>query len=139
MQAGAAAAFDLYDHLLGEDDGEGGVARELGRAVLPLSTYTQWYWKIDLHNLLHFVALRADPHAQAEIRAYAGVLLDLVERWVPVTAEAFRDYRLAAAHLSRGQLEAVRRRLRGEAVAAEDVGLSPREWRELATILGEDG
>jgi thymidylate synthase (FAD) len=140
MADGAATAFDLYDKLLGEGGEDApAVARELGRAVLPLSTYTQWYWKIDLHNLLHFVALRADPHAQAEIRAYAGVLLDLVERWVPVTAEAFRDYRLAAAHLSRGQLEAVRRRLRGEAVAAEDVGLSPREWRELATILGEDG
>lgn len=139
MRTSAAAAFDLYDHLLGEDDGEGGVARELGRAVLPLSTYTQWYWKIDLHNLLHFVALRADPHAQAEIRAYADVILDLVRRWVPTTAEAFRDYRLEGASLSRGQLEAIRRRLRGEAVAAEDVGLSAREWRELATILGEDG
>jgi thymidylate synthase (FAD) len=141
MDAHARAAFDLYDALLaeGEDEDGGGVARELGRAVLPLSTYTQWYWKIDLHNLLHFVALRVDPHAQAEIRAYAAVLLDLVERWVPVTAAAFRDYRLEGASLSRGQLEAIRRRLRGEAVAADDVGLSAREWRELATILGEDG
>jgi thymidylate synthase (FAD) len=85
------------------------------------------------------VALRADPHAQAEIRAYAEVILDLVRRWVPVTAEAFRDYRLEGAGLSRGQLEAIRRRLRGEPVNAEDVGLSAREWRELATILDEDG
>jgi len=139
MDGHARAAFDLYDALLADDGDGGAVARELGRAVLPLSTYTQWYWKIDLHNLLHFVALRADPHAQAEIRAYAEVLRDLVGRWVPVTAEAFRDYRLEGASLSRGQLEAIRRRLRGEAVTAEDVGLSAREWRELATILGEDG
>ncbi|NBB71914.1 MAG: FAD-dependent thymidylate synthase [Alphaproteobacteria bacterium] len=144
MDAHARAAFDLYDALLADGDGgdgdEGGaVARELGRAVLPLSTYTQWYWKIDLHNLLHFVALRVDPHAQAEIRAYAEVLRDLVERWVPVTAEAFRDYRLQGANLSRGQLEAIRRRLRGDVVDAADVGLSAREWRELATILGEEG
>jgi thymidylate synthase (FAD) len=140
MRDAARGAFDLYDHWLGDDGAEGpAVARELARTVLPLSTYTQWYWKIDLHNLLHFVALRADPHAQAEIRAYAAVLLNLVERWVPVTAAAFRDYRLEGATLSRGQLEAVRRRLRGEPVSADEVGLSAREWRELATILGEDG
>jgi len=139
MRDEAQGAFDLYDHLLGEDAADApAVARELARAVLPLSTYTQWYWKIDLHNLLHFVALRADPHAQSEIRAYAAVLLDLVERWVPVTAAAFRDYRLEGASLSRGQLEAIRRRLRGETVTAEDVGLSTREWRELATILDEE-
>ena len=140
MAAQAADAFDLYDQLLDEGAADApAVARELARAVLPLSTYTQWYWKIDLHNLLHFVALRADAHAQAEIRAYADVILELVRRWVPVTAEAFRDYRLEGAALSRGQLEAIRRRLRGEPVNAEDVGLSAREWRELATILDEDG
>ena len=140
MAAQATDAFDLYDQLLGEEAADApAVARELARAVLPLSTYTQWYWKIDLHNLLHFVALRADPHAQAEIRAYADVILELVRRWVPVTAEAFRDYRLEGAALSRGQLEAIRRRLRGEPVNAADVGLSAREWRELATILDEDG
>jgi thymidylate synthase (FAD) len=141
MEDHAGAAFDLYDALLGGDErGEGGegLARELARTVLPLSAYTQWYWKIDLHNLLHFIALRADPHAQAEIRAYAEVLLDLLRRWVPVTAEAFRDYRLEGASLSRGQLEAIRRRLRGETVQAEEVGLSEREWRELATMLDED-
>ncbi|MFP4360008.1 MAG: FAD-dependent thymidylate synthase [Alphaproteobacteria bacterium] len=139
MRDAAQDAFDLYDHLLGGEAADvPTVARELARAVLPLSTYTQWYWKIDLHNLLHFVALRADPHAQAEIRAYAAVLLDLVERWVPVTAAAFRDYRLEGASLSRGQLEVIRRRLRGETVSAEEVGLSAREWRELATILDEE-
>lgn len=132
----AAAAFDLYDALIAEDGPA--VARELGRAVLPLATYTQWYWKIDLHNLLHFVALRADPHAQYEIRAYAEVLLDIVRKWVPLTAAAFENYRLEGAHLSKVQLEVVRRRLRGEAVSADESGLGAREWRELATILGED-
>ncbi len=136
MRAHAEEAFDLYDSLL---DGEDGVARELGRTVLPVSAYTQWYWKIDLHNLLHFLALRADPHAQLEIRAYAEVLIDIVNKWVPITAAAFDAHRLQGASLSRGQVEAIRRRLRGETVAAADVGLSAREWRELATILGEDG
>ena len=81
--------------------------------VLPLNAYTQWYWKIDLHNLLHFVALRADPHAQYEIRAYAEVLLDVVRRWVPLTYAAFVDYRLKAAELSAKALAVVRRMLRG--------------------------
>lgn len=138
MQAQAEAAFDLYDALIEPEDGATGVARELGRAVLPLSTYTQWYWKIDLHNLLHFVALRADPHAQYEIRAYADVLLDILHKWVPLTTKAFTAHRLEGASLSAAQLEAVRRRLNGETVTAADVGLSAREWRELATILGED-
>jgi thymidylate synthase (FAD) len=133
----ATAAFDLYDALIAEDGS--GVARELARAVLPLATYTQWYWKIDLHNLLHFVALRADPHAQHEIRAYADVLLDIVRKWVPLTAAAFENHRLEGAHLSKTQLDVIRRRLAGEAVDAADSGLGAREWRELATILGEDG
>lgn len=139
MRAQADAAFDLYDDLLGAPAEAGtSVARELARAVLPLSTYTQWYWKIDLHNLLHFVALRADAHAQYEIRAYADVLLDIVRKWVPLTAAAFVNHRMEGASLSAGQLQAIRRRLRGEPVSAADVGLSAREWRELATILGEE-
>ena len=139
MRAQGEAAFDVYDALLA-DAAEGGpaVARELARAVLPLATYTQWYWKIDLHNLLHFIALRADPHAQSEIRAYADVLTEIVRKWVPVTANAFESYRLHGASLSREQLEVIRRRLQGQPVTAADVGLGAREWRELATILGED-
>jgi len=127
-------AFTTYDRLLG--DGEHpGIARELARIVLPLSTYTQWYWKIDLHNLLHFLELRIDPHAQWEIRAYAEVIMDIVRRWVPLTAAAFEEYRLHGACLSRTALSVVRRMLRGEEVRQEDSGLSAGEWRELMRLL----
>ncbi|MFW5681239.1 MAG: FAD-dependent thymidylate synthase [Pseudomonadota bacterium] len=133
MREAGEAAFDLYDALLDQDD----LARELARGVLPLSTYTQWYWKIDLHNLLHFVALRADPHAQYEIQAYGRVLLEIVEKWVPLTYRAFVEYRVEGANLSRGQLEVVRRLLRGEAVEPEASGLSQREWAELQHLLDD--
>ena len=106
--------------------------------VLPTNVYTQWYWKTDLHNLLHFIALRADPHAQYEIRAYAEVLLDIVRRWVPLTYEAFVNYQLKGAELSAKALEVVRRELRGERVTQEASGLSPREWRELQSLLPLD-
>ncbi|WP_159710506.1 FAD-dependent thymidylate synthase [Geminicoccus flavidas] len=136
------AAFRCYHELLNADaEGQpldpqrSGVARELARVVLPLSTYTQWYWKTDLHNLLHFVALRLDPHAQAEIRAYAQVIAEIVRRWVPITFEAFTDYRLNAMELSGPALAILRRMLGGEKVTVEDSGLSPREWRELMNAL----
>jgi thymidylate synthase (FAD) len=128
-------AFTAYDQLLGEGD-RPGVARELARIVLPLSTYTQWYWKIDLHNLLHFLALRADPHAQYEIRAYAEVIFGIVRRWVPLTAEAFENYRLRAVTLSARAREVVRRMIAGETVTQETSGLSAGEWRELVAALG---
>ncbi len=133
----SATSFTVYDKLLGDDE-HPGIARELARIVLPLSTYTQWYWKIDLHNLLHFIALRADPHAQYEIRVYAELLLDIVRRWVPLTAAAFEEYRLQAATLSATALDVVRRLLRGEQVTQETSGLSGREWRELQALLGVD-
>ena len=124
------AAFTIYGKLLGDDQTTGreryGIARELARIVLPLNTYTQWYWKIDLHNLMHFVALRADPHAQREIRAYAEVLADIVRRWLPLTAAAFEEYRLSARLLSATALSVIRRMLAGEAVTQSESGLSPR-------------
>jgi len=138
-------SYEQYLGLLNQDEGGNpldadrqGLARELARMVLPLNAYTQWYWKIDLHNLLHFVSLRADPHAQYEIRAYAEVLLDVVRRWVPLTHAAFVDYRLEGAELSAQGLATVRRMLKGEDVAQEDSGLSPREWRELRALLQLD-
>jgi thymidylate synthase (FAD) len=103
---------------------------------LSLGFYTQWYWKIDLYNLLHFLSLRADPHAQYEIRAYAEAMLDTVKLWVPHVHEAFEDYRLGAFTLSRGGLAVVRRMIRGETVTQAESGLSPREWRELEVALG---
>ena len=104
--------------------------------MLPVNYYTQFYWKIDLHNLLHFLSLRADAHAQYEIRAYADVILDkIVMRWVPATHQAFRDYGMDAVSLSAGGLVVVRRMLAGEAVDQENSGLSKREWRELMAVL----
>ena len=134
LKEDAVRAYDHYRDMLERDD----LARELARMNLPLNVYTQWYWKCDLHNLFHFLSLRTDPHAQYEVRAYAEAMLGTVERWVPLAAEAFRDYRLAAAELSAGALAVVRRMLSGEEVAAGDSGLSPREWRELMAVLGRD-
>lgn len=132
-----------YEAMLNED-AEGnprdparrGLARELARMNLTLNTYTQWYWKIDLHNLLHFLSLRADPHAQYEIRVYADAMLETVKRWVPVTYEAFVNYRLGGAQISASGLAVIRRLLAGEAVTQADSGMSAREWRELMTVLG---
>lgn len=102
------AAYATYADLIEEDDGGVGLARESARAVLPLSTYTEWYWKIDLHNLLHFLRLRADPHAQFEIRAYANVICELVEAWLPNVWEAFVDYQLESVTLSRMEVARLR-------------------------------
>ncbi len=139
----AERCYAHYEELLNEDEAGGrrdperaGLSRELARMNLTLSTYTQWYWKIDLHNLMHFLALRADSHAQYEIRVYAEAMLETLRRWVPLTAAAFAEYRLGSATLSATALAVVRRLLAGETVVAADSGLSPREWRELMAILG---
>ena len=139
-------AYAAYKNLLNENTKRTsrnpnytGLARELARAVLPVNYYTQFYWKIDLHNLLHFLSLRADAHAQYEIRAYADVILDkIVMSWVPATYQAFRDYAMDAASLSAGGLAVVKRMLSGEAVDQASSGLSKREWRELMAVLGRD-
>ncbi len=142
----AARNYDHYLEMLNEDDqgrvldeGRQGLARELARMNLTLNAYTQWYWKTDLHNLFHFLRLRADAHAQYEIRVYAEAMLGTVEAWVPLAAEAFRDYRLGAVTLSAQMLDIVRRMLAGEAVTQESSGLSKREWRELQEIVGRAG
>src|SRR5690242_2057706 len=87
----------------------GDVARELARIDLPLSTYTQWYWKIDLHNLLHFLKLRVDTHAQWEIQEYGRVMAGMLKRVAPLSYEAFIDYDVCGARVSRMELEALRR------------------------------
>lgn len=137
-------AYASYEEMLNENelgdtfsDDKKGLTRELARINLPVSFYTQWYWKVDLHNLFHFLSLRADPHAQYEIRVYADAILDLVKKWVPIAAEAFEDYRMNGAHLSKSGLDVVRRLLDGENVQQEDSKMSPREWRELMTLLGK--
>jgi thymidylate synthase (FAD) len=121
------------------DESKAGLARELARMNLTLNTYTQWYWKTDLHNLMHFLRLRADAHAQYEIRAYAEVMLDVLKAWTPICFDAFKDYRMGGVHLSEPALAIVKRMLGGEAVTQETSGLSKREWRELAESLGIKG
>ena len=134
----AEQTYANYETLLNEnssggvlDEGKSGIARELARMNLTLNTYTQWYWKIDLNNLLHFLALRADDHAQYEIRVYADVMLDLVKKWVPLTYEAFEDYRMGGTELSGKEIKLMRKLLKGEKVSFEEEGLSKREWSEL--------
>jgi thymidylate synthase (FAD) len=121
------------------DPARSGLARELARMNLTLNTYTQWYWKADLHNLLSFLRLRADPHAQYEIRVYAEAMMDIAKRWVPLSYEAFEEYRLGAVSLSRTGVQVVARMIAGERVDQANSGLTPREWRELTTALGLSG
>jgi len=127
--------MDEAGQVLEED--EPGLARELARMNLTLNYYTQWYWKTDLHNLMHFLRLRADPHAQYEIRAYAESMTDTLKRWVPLTYAAFLEYRAGAAHISATGLSIVRRMLKGEKVTQETSSLSKREWTELMETLGQ--
>jgi thymidylate synthase (FAD) len=142
LREDATRCYDHYAEMLNEDEAgtqrdptRQGLARELARMNLTLNTYTQWYWKIDLHNLLHFLALRADPHAQYEIRAYAEVMMRTAEAWVPLAYAAFRDYRLGAATLSAPMLKVVRRMIAGEQVEQPSSGLNRREWTELMQAL----
>ena len=119
----------------GADPTRLGISRELARIGLGLNTYTQWYWKVDLHHLLGFLRLRADPHAQYEIRAYAEAILEIVAQWVPLTHEAFLEYRLGAVSLSATGAGLVRRALAGERIDFENSGLSRREWDDLAATF----
>jgi thymidylate synthase (FAD) len=112
-----------------------GLARELARMNLPLNCYTQWYWKIDLHNLLHFLNLRADSHAQYEIRVYAEIMLDIVKKWVPHCYQAFIKNNKTGKNFSGPALEIIKKMLKGEKVSQENSGLSPREWGELMQTI----
>jgi len=143
LRGDAMQTYDHYAVMLNEgpdgapvDPERQGLARELARMNLTLNTYTQWYWKTDLHNLLHFLSLRADAHAQYEIRAYADVMLEALQAWVPITAQAFRDYRLGAVTFSAPMLEIIKRMLAGEAVEQATSGISKREWTEMMVSLG---
>jgi len=145
LREDATQTYDHYLEMLNEDEAgqprdaaRSGLARELARMNLTLNTYTQWYWKTDLHNLLHFLSLRADGHAQYEIRVYAEAMLKTVQAWVPHCYEAFADYRMGAVTMSSQMLSIVRRMLAGEVVEQAGSGLSKREWRELMETLGRE-
>ncbi|MCV6595879.1 MAG: FAD-dependent thymidylate synthase [Mangrovicoccus sp.] len=130
----AARSYDNYESMLSQE-GQRGLARELARMNLPTNIYTQWYWKVDLHNLFHFLRLRADAHAQYEIRVYADAICKIVAQWVPAAYAAFEDYRMNGTNLSGPALACLRRMLAGEEVTQDSSGMSAGEWREFSALL----
>ena len=138
LKTDAERTYNNYEEMLNErfdgsiiNDNQIGLARELARMNLTLNTYTQWYWKTDLLNLMNFLRLRADHHAQYEIRAYADVMLDTLKKWVPITYEAFMDYRVGGTEVSAKGKLIIQKLIKGEEVSMEGSGLSKREWNEL--------
>ena len=138
LKKDAEQTYNNYEKMLNErydgrivDENKVGLARELARMNLTLNTYTQWYWKTDLLNLMNFLRLRADDHAQYEIRAYADAMLDTLKKWVPTTYEAFMDYRVGGTEVSAKGKSIIQKLIKGEKVSIEDSGLSKREWNEL--------
>ena len=134
----AERTYDNYETMLNQkfdgstiDENKKGLARELARMNLTLNTYTQWYWKTDLLNLMNFLRLRADHHAQYEIRVYADIMLDTLKRWVPITYDAFMDYRVGGTEVSAKGKVIIQKLLKGEEINLEQSGLSKREWNEL--------
>ena len=135
LKSDAAQMYDHYETMLSQD-GQQGLARELARMNLPMNIYTQWYWKTDLHNLFHFLRLRADAHAQYEIRVYAEAIAACVKDWVPLAYGAFEDYRMGGVTLSSRAISVLKRRLAGETVTQEGSGMSKGEWREFVEVWG---
>jgi len=142
LKGDAERTYNNYEIMLNErfdgstiDENKKGLARELARMNLTLNTYTQWYWKTDLLNLMNFLRLRADSHAQYEIRAYADVMLDTLKKWVPTTYEAFMDYRVGGTEVSAKGKIVIQKMIKGENISIEQSGLSKREWNELMTAF----
>jgi thymidylate synthase (FAD) len=143
LKEDAEKNYNDYETILNErhdgtivNESKKGLARELARMNLTLNTYTQWYWKTDLLNLLNFLSLRADDHAQYEIRAYADVMIDSLKRWVPITYEAFMDYRIGGMELSSKGKSVISKMIKGENCNFENSKLSKREWNELMESFG---
>ena len=141
LKEDAERNYNNYLWMLNEEEYEEynntreGLSRELARINLTLNTYTQWYWKVDLHNFMHFLSLRADSHSQLEIRAYADILIDLLKKWVPITYKAFCSYKLNSADLSQEALEVIKKMIKGKKVKRENTSLSKREWDELISLI----
>ncbi|MDR3179549.1 MAG: FAD-dependent thymidylate synthase [Holosporaceae bacterium] len=127
-------AYEKYSHLLNNKS----LARELARTVLPVGIYTEMYWKIDLHNLLHFLKLRTNSHAQYEIRHYANIISDIVKKWVPYTYDAFVNYRQESVSVPRHCVDLINRALGGEKISQENSRLSKGEWQEFTKIFPID-
>ena len=134
----ATRTYDNYEKMLNErfdgstiDDGKARSSKRVSKNEFTLNSYTQWYWKTDLLNLLNFLFLRADSHAQYEIRVYAETMLDTVKKWVPITHDAFLDYRVGAVHVSAKGKKVIQQMTKGEQMSHENSGLSKREWNEL--------
>jgi thymidylate synthase (FAD) len=143
LREDAQMTYDHYIEMLNEseegniiDVSKEGLARELARMNLTLSTYTQWYWKTDLHNLLNFLSLRADTHAQYEIRVYADAMMETLRRWCPITFQSFSDHRVEGVTLSGKAIKVVRKLISGVHINQEESGMSKREWRELMDVIG---
>ena len=142
LKRDAEKSYETYEYLLNEsqegevlDNNRDGLSRELARINLTLNTYTQWYWKTNLHNLMNFIFLRADSHAQYEIRVYADIIYKIMESWVPITAEAFKSYRSGSVELSAEAMDVIKLMLSGNKVDQKESGLSLREWNELLNYL----
>lgn len=134
----AQNCYDDYERLLRPvDEGGYGLARELARMNLTLNSYSQWYWKVNLHNLFHFLQLRIDPHAQYEIRVYAEAMLNTVRAWVPTACEAFEDYRKGSVTFSRSMMRVLGQMIQGKKVEQAESGLSKREWTEMMQVLDQ--
>ena len=143
LKEDAEKSYNDYETILNErydgtiiNENQKGLARELARMNLTLNTYTQWYWKTDLLNLLNFLSLRADDHAQYEIRTYADVMIDCLKKWVPITYEAFMDYRVGGMELSSKGRLVISKMIKGESCDFENSKLSKREWNELMQSFG---
>jgi thymidylate synthase (FAD) len=143
LKKDAEQTYDNYELMLNErfdgttiNKNNKGLARELARMNLTLNTYTQWYWKTDLLNLLNFLSLRADSHAQYEIRAYADVMTNSLKKWVPITFDAFMDYRVGGMELSAKGKFVIEKMIKGENCNFESSNLSKREWNELMDSFG---
>jgi thymidylate synthase (FAD) len=126
----AENSYNEYNEML-----EDGIAREIARVCLPLNFYTEFYWKINLHNLMHFLKLRADSHAQYEIRVYALKMMEIMKLWVPHTYDAFMDYKINAKNFSGKMFELLKRKLAGEEITFENSGLGKREWEECKNLI----
>ncbi len=141
LEEDSKKSYENYLWMLNEKDSKqfdqnrNSLSRELARINLTLNTYTEWYWKIDLHNFMHFLSLRADKHSQYEIWEYANTMLKILKKWVPMTYKAFESYRLNSAELSQEAIEVIRKIVKGKKVNYENTKMSKREWEELKKLI----